>query len=469
MQAIESAVLGAETESTRKRGARVISVVRPKSGLPAQSIASNGEESAERMMLPTGCLPTPSIPVARKRKARAARPLATEPVMPAPTNTASDGGAAANGKLESVPPMPLQQSRRKAGGVGRVRFGTLLLDADSNLSPRKRRVRAESKLAPTVGLPAQPIAGHIRFDAQTSPAGAPTPSPESATNSDGLHGNAPRTGFAIAPAEMPATNIGATSVDGERLIAVDTHVCNALSAHPAVAPLIAAGRYRRKLAKGQQRIFNAVFGMCMEMTLDTNGDVDKAAAAKLSAKVMTAYQSGDDKGDAAVMDVLIVAAPFWVGRAPLVEAQARIEKRMREDARLLPVWPWVESVRGFGPLSFAKIIAETGDLNNYATVSKVWKRLGQAVTDGKTDRRGARGATAFNIRDPLIKAQGKSENGNAGPYRLVYESAKAKKLAALAAGECTWSLKHIDVHAQRVMVKELLKNLWIEWRRATRA
>jgi len=55
---------------------------------------------------------------------------------------------------------------------------------------------------------------------------------------------------------------------------------------------------------------------------------------------------------------------------------------MAKLARKLPAYAWVKGVRGVGDVSFARIIAETGDLSAYETPGKIWKRMGLAVFDG---------------------------------------------------------------------------------------
>src|SRR5262245_26507086 len=53
---------------------------------------------------------------------------------------------------------------------------------------------------------------------------------------------------------------------------------------------------------------------------------------------------------------------------------------MEKLAATLPIWQsFGEPIRGFGLGSLAVIVAEAGDLSNYANHSKLWKRMGLAV------------------------------------------------------------------------------------------
>jgi transposase len=69
-------------------------------------------------------------------------------------------------------------------------------------------------------------------------------------------------------------------------------------------------------------------------------------------------------------------------RAPADAKRSETEKEMEKAAKTLPVYAWIESIRGAGALGLATIIAEAGDLSNYATPPKLWKRLGFAPYDG---------------------------------------------------------------------------------------
>jgi hypothetical protein len=180
-------------------------------------------------------------------------------------------------------------------------------------------------------------------------------------------------------------------------------------------------------------------------------------------------------------------------RAPHDALEAEAKKQMEALAKQLPVWPWVESVRGFGAVSLAVIVAEAGDLSHYDNPARLWKRMGLAVMDGvrqgglsKTASKAAwiahgynrqRRALVFVIGDSLVK-------GNAdGPYRALYLARKelerqkaeaagltvapAAKIPAKRASEFM-SEGHVHRRAQRVMEKRLLRDLWSEWRRAIR-
>ena len=196
---------------------------------------------------------------------------------------------------------------------------------------------------------------------------------------------------------------------------------------------------------------------------------------------------------------------------------------MAKLAKQLPAYEWVKGVRGFGDLSFARIIAETGDLSGYANPGKVWKRLGLAVFDGRAQRRtrdaekaveqgysprrrstswvsfhgvylaqSARkesggqqelethvnnaaggvgqpayethGAAADSVGDGAGHAFGETHAGIVpAPIVLLYDAKKVEYLERVAAGEAGWTKLRADRAAKRYAEKRLLRDLWIAW------
>lgn len=177
-------------------------------------------------------------------------------------------------------------------------------------------------------------------------------------------------------------------------------------------------------------------------------------------------------------------------RAPYDAIEADRTKRLERLAMGLPVWSaWAKDVRGFGAVSLATIIAETGDLSRYPDHSKLWKRLGLAVIDGR--RQGGlpksaskadwiahgysrqRRSYMFVIGDVLVKqgeryreiylARKETERAKTEASGLIV--APAAKIPESRAAEFV-SDGHIHRRAQRYMEKRLLKHLWQAWRRA---
>lgn len=158
-------------------------------------------------------------------------------------------------------------------------------------------------------------------------------------------------------------------------------------------------------------------------------------------------------------------------RKPFADIEKVALKNMEKLAKQLPIWPFCEGIRGFGAASLAVIVGEAGDLSNYSSVSKLWKRMGLAVMNGVRQGGLPKGASAeawiahgysprrrsrvWNIGDALIK-------GNRdGIYRTAYLDRKSYEVKRDP------TIKPIKAHrrAQRYMEKRLIKHLWQAWRK----
>lgn len=158
-----------------------------------------------------------------------------------------------------------------------------------------------------------------------------------------------------------------------------------------------------------------------------------------------------------------------------------INNRMEQIAKQFPVWEWAKNIKGFGPLGLAVIIAETGDLSNYANPGKVWKRLGLAPYNGKSGMawrvsggltkdewidfkyKPARRSEMFQRVEPLLKhqlAKVKTGEREPGPYGRVYLDRKKYELDR----DPEMSKGRAHDRATRYMEKRLLKHLWQAWR-----
>jgi hypothetical protein len=179
-------------------------------------------------------------------------------------------------------------------------------------------------------------------------------------------------------------------------------------------------------------------------------------------------------------------------QVPMVDREERARAEMERLGQQFPVWPHVADIRGFSALGLAVIVAEAArPLSDYRSPAALWTRMGVGMRDGvrqgglaKTaakadwvrhayDRR--RRSRLYVIGDNLIKGNG------TGKYKTIYNERKVLEIAkAEAAGLRVapsaqiparrraefMSLMQVHRRAQRVMEKELLKDIWIAWRRA---
>lgn len=205
--------------------------------------------------------------------------------------------------------------------------------------------------------------------------------------------------------------------------------------------------------------------------------------------------------------------PILIMRQDLEKQRHTLEEQLELLVIELPIYEWASKIQGVGPGSVAAIIGSTGNLWNYATVQKVWKRMGLAVApDGRRQRNirnqttakeggynAQRRATMWTIGTAIMMVQSErldKETGEvkrqAGEYRMIFDKRRAYEeaknangdyaplakaiLTGSGLGKATTSYKaysqgklpkaHLKNRAQRYMEKELLKRFWVEWRRS---
>ncbi len=265
---------------------------------------------------------------------------------------------------------------------------------------------------------------------------------------------------------------------------------------------------QRVFAMDQRKRSDLALGAFLRTQLGWSRDLPKEAAAAINEKASDAINIGEKvikqqakaiekrKPVAGAEDTFFAEWSGLIlgslrGRAHYAEMEEYAVENMDRLARLLPVAPWfMENVFRTEAKSLAVIIAETGDLSNYANPGKVWKRMGLAVM-GEVRQGGLRrGAAAgewiahgysarrrsymFVIGDTLLK-------GNEH-YRAIYhqrkedERTKAAERGLIVAPSAKIPAKrkaefisdgHIHKRSQRYMEKRLLKDIWQAWRRAT--
>jgi hypothetical protein len=178
------------------------------------------------------------------------------------------------------------------------------------------------------------------------------------------------------------------------------------------------------------------------------------------------------------------------------------EKEMEALARQLPVYPWIESVRGLGAKGLAIIVAESGlktadpnlppENGNFPSAGHLRSRLYFAPYDGHagstwkrmtwrprtltkeewTDHPfdGRRYARIFTIADSLLRAQIKSKAKSGtrhgeplGPYGAVYVRRREHDDAV----HHDWTDGHAKSDALRIMMATVINDLWKQWNAET--
>lgn len=313
----------------------------------------------------------------------------------------------------------------------------------------------------------------------------------------------PRSKKSAAEASYEASldQISVASVADPNASAGDQDICEFQPDNVAsLAPIISEIRYwhrQRVFAMDQRKRADLALGAFLRTQLGWSRSLPKAEGAKIAKRASDLVALGEKVakgkttgiGDSTFGQWSPVILASIQGRGHWDAIEAAATKEMERLASSLPVWTdFGEAVKGFGARSLAVIIGEAGDIGSYATVAKLWKRMGLAVMDGvrqgglrktaSADEWIAHGYNAkrrsymFVIGDVLVK--------NKSAYRDVYLERKqyerdravsigltvapAAKIPAARKHEFM-SDGHIHKRAQRYMEKRLLKHLWQAWRR----
>ena len=266
------------------------------------------------------------------------------------------------------------------------------------------------------------------------------------------------------------------------------------SSYEAMVTDIRAAHRARRHAMGIQQVLDRKLEAYIRVTEcgfhvgDSEEDRAKTSAAALA--LIKAAREGE--GSARIIETVTMSDN---SRSFADAHRLRYEKEMVAMAKRLPIAKWINSVPGLGMLGVATIIAETGDLSKYPNVAKVWKRLGYAPYNGLAGstwkrpkwRNGEPALSAeewtenpfnskrygmlFSISDSLLRKQwigkAKTEDGKGradGKYGEVYE----KRRAHTAITHPEWTPKHSQMDGLRIMMKEVVKDLWLEWNRVTK-
>jgi hypothetical protein len=252
---------------------------------------------------------------------------------------------------------------------------------------------------------------------------------------------------------------------------------------------IRAHHRQRRFAMGIQQVLDRKLESYVRINFtEWHVDDDEKLRAKANRDVAAKIEAArKGEGDP---QIIVVVGLTDKARAPADAERARHEREMETLAKQLPVAPWVETVPGMGYLGLATIIAETGDLSMYSNVAKVWKRLGYAPFDGLAGSSWKR-ATWRDGR-PALTAEEWTEHPFSGRrYALIhtisvwlknkqwigaaktddgvgkpngkYGEVYAKRRAHTEITHPDWSKQHSHMDALRIMMKDVLKDLYLEW------
>ena len=230
--------------------------------------------------------------------------------------------------------------------------------------------------------------------------------------------------------------------------------------------LIELHRQRQDLHRAEKSMTYRIKAVCRRLT---KGDREAGEAI---------YRALEARESDPLADVASAVVEPYIGARDAIRAsRTAVEDRMRTEVRGLRVWPYAHAIVGMGPILLASLVGETGNLADYPTVSKVWKRLGLAVVDGSRQRRvrgaeallqrysASRRSTVWVIGRSVLRNQSITKASplrkfttDATYYRRCYDSRKDYELSrGLTRG-------HAHNRAARYMEKKLVRDIWRAWR-----
>jgi hypothetical protein len=320
-----------------------------------------------------------------------------------------------------------------------------------------------------------------------------------------------------APLSEATTEIGGGNASGrDGQISFDTHVSNAAPANitSTVRQIVELQKIRRHCIKSQSQLdrsMESLIASALGFRVDLE-EKERKALFRQAGDIRRSVEKGGegllDVGTqepnalSAIIDLIPINAQsrnLWDTRREEVEA------KMASLVVALPAWPYVETVRGIGARGFAVLVAEAGiPIGEYRTVSGLWRRLGLAVINGERQRKKTDlEQAALHRYNPTRRAEvwafcsdvmfrhqwagDKDEKGKdpkktgkpiavpahaIGLYgeiyarRRAYTAQRIADTADLPAGHRDkWTKGRCHNDARRIMTKELLKHLWIKWRK----
>ena len=241
--------------------------------------------------------------------------------------------------------------------------------------------------------------------------------------------------------EMPTADpTVAEALDAERsngFQGSDQPMTTTMTTEAILAEIRAHHRERRFAMNVRKKVDNATLSY-LRGQLDWNPKLPEAESNRIKAAAFAALKAGE-----AVAPLRRAGKPYTLSDPVYAANQAAInlavDARVQFDAykkksesamgrlvRQLPVWKtWGTQTSGVGEKVLGGILGECGDLSNYPTVAKLWKRMGLGVVDDVRQGNPGKGATAedwvrhgysgerrsilFNFSAAVIK--------NGGPYR----------------------------------------------------
>lgn len=148
-------------------------------------------------------------------------------------------------------------------------------------------------------------------------------------------------------------------------------------------------------------------------------------------------------------------------RDKFLELEKDVEYQIKQEIDNYLIIEYLIEVKGVGPMLAAKLVSMI-DIHICDTVSSLWRYCGQAVIDGKAERRVSGEKLHYNhrLKSIIFVLAGSFLRCNS-PYREIYDRAKD----FYTDNRKEWTKLHIHLASIRKMMKVFLQHLWLTWRK----
>jgi len=385
--------------------------------------------------------------------------------------TATKSKAKATSTTEPTSPVPSPQANNARGHIAS--------DVHRPHAPGAKQKAKATANSQTV--PAMPSPDSTTAEGQARGANHFDPAPGDETNSGGQpppdtqHNGAAAqpNGRAISPV-APTSNLPGHENNGDGQPAGDAQ--GPFAAPEVISSLRELQAQRTTIERMCIRMTNSV-GAYVRRAMGWRKDLDPKEGARIKTEAAAFIKAIEAKREMSE-DLAYVATmvgdfvrDFHNARLPFEACRKAIEKKMEALAKSLPVWSWVEGVRGLGAMGLGIIVGEAGDLGKYSNPAKLWKRFGLAPIDCYRDitlkgedcvkKPRRRRSAMWRLGDAMVK-QGDG-------YRQMYLTRKAYELEQHPEPvgkkpHQKFTKMHLHRRAQRYMEKRVLRDLWRAWR-----
>jgi hypothetical protein len=145
-------------------------------------------------------------------------------------------------------------------------------------------------------------------------------------------------------------------------------------------------------------------------------------------------------------------------------AEGLVASQMEKALEGHPAWPWLQQVKGVGPVLAAQLLGLIGDIEKAPSISSLWRFSGLGVDEnGQADRLKKGEKACYNKRLKVVLYKiGTSFLMCNSPYKeKIYNPAKE-----YYAANRDWVPIRTDYAARRKMLKIFEQHLWLKWREA---